>query len=165
MQIRHAVPSDLLMIDSVYNQAVSAGQKTGDLTPYTPETRLSWFLNHANLRYPLWVAEDMGVIKGFVSLSPYRPGREALRFTAEVSFYVDEQFHRQGIASQLLQQAITQASQIGLKTLFAIVMDSNQASVQLLLKFDFAQWGHMPGVADFGGVEIGHLYFGKRIIN
>ena len=24
-------------------------------------------------------------------------------------------------------------------------------------------WGHMPGVAEFGGREVGHLYYGLRV--
>jgi phosphinothricin acetyltransferase len=49
------------------------------------------------------------------------------------------------------------------KTLFAILLDYNRASIALLEKFGFEQWAYMPGVADFNGHEVGHIYYGRRI--
>ena len=42
-------------------------------------------------------------------------------------------------------------------------MDSNEASILCLKKFGFSEWGHLPQVADFDGIEIGHKYLGLRI--
>jgi phosphinothricin acetyltransferase len=50
-----------------------------------------------------------------------------------------------------------------IKNLFAILIDSNQDSIRLLEKYDFEKWGHMPRVAEFDGIEVGHLYYGLRI--
>jgi len=50
-----------------------------------------------------------------------------------------------------------------IKTLFAILLDSNQGSAKLLKKFGFEKWGHLPRVAEFDGVEVGHFYFGLRM--
>ena len=47
--------------------------------------------------------------------------------------------------------------------LFAIILDSNQGSIRLLEKYGFKKWGHLPRVADFDGIEVGHLYYGLRI--
>jgi phosphinothricin acetyltransferase len=45
----------------------------------------------------------------------------------------------------------------------AILMDRNQASVRLLEKTGFARWGHLPGIADFGGVTCGQYLYGRKI--
>ena len=47
--------------------------------------------------------------------------------------------------------------------LFAIVWEGNQASLRLLEKMGFEQWGHLSKVADFDGKEVGHLYFGLHL--
>jgi phosphinothricin acetyltransferase len=50
-----------------------------------------------------------------------------------------------------------------IKTLFAILIDTNQASIRLMEKYGFEKWGYMPRVAEFDGVEAGHFYYGLRI--
>ena len=55
------------------------------------------------------------------------------------------------------------AKELYFKTLFAILMDCNLASRKLLEKFGFEQWGRIPEVADFNGVECGHYYYGMKI--
>jgi phosphinothricin acetyltransferase len=58
----------------------------------------------------------------------------------------------------------SQCSKLGIKTLFAIILDDNEASVKLIEKCGYKKWGHLPGVAVFDGVEAGHLYYGKRVM-
>ena len=163
MNIRTAIIEDLETIVEIYNQAISAGQRTADITPFTTEDRKKWFEDHTPDKDPILVAEDNNVIVGYLTISPYRPGRMALRHTAEVSCFVHFDHHRQGIASNLLRHAIGMCPSIQIKNLFAIIIDSNQASINLLVKYGFEKWGHLPRVAKFDGIEIGHLYYGLRI--
>lgn len=163
MNIRIAQFEDLKAIVGIYNQAIDAGQKTADTTPVTADDRQKWFSEHTPDKYPILVAETQNKIIGYLTISPYRPGREALRHTAEVSYYIHFGHHRKGIASKLLQEAIDMCPSLQIKTLFAILMDSNQGSVRLLENFYFEKWGHMPQVAEFNGIEVGHLYYGLKI--
>jgi len=87
----------------------------------------------------------------------------ALIHTAEVSYYVNFKNHRQGVASNLLKKALAMCPELEIKTLFAILFDNNEGSRNLLKKFGFEQWGHMPNIAVFDGIEVGHFYYGKRI--
>lgn len=163
MNIRIAKIEDLGAMVEIYNQAIAVGQKTADLTPVSVEERKTWFQAHPADRYPILVAEQDGTILGYLTLSAYRPGRMALRHTAEVSYYVHFDHHRKGVASKLLRQAIEICPTLQIKTLFAILIDSNEASIKLLEKFGFERWGHLPRVAEFGGVEFGHYYYGYRL--
>jgi phosphinothricin acetyltransferase len=109
------------------------------------------------------VAERGGALAGWCSLSAYRPGRMALRHTAEISYYVHQDHRRSGVGSALIAHAIAQCPRLGLRTLFAILLDINRASASLLEKHGFARWGHLPGVAEIDGRECGHLYYGRRV--
>lgn len=163
MNIRIAKIEDLEAIVGIYNQAIAVGQKTADTEPFTVDNRKKWFEAHTPDNYPILIAEENDVVEGYLTISPYRPGRKALRHTAEVSYYVHFDHHRRGIASRLLEHAICMCPLLGIKNLFAILIDSNVASVQLLEKYGFEKWGHMPQIAEFDGIEVGHLYYGLRI--
>jgi len=163
MDIRIAKLKDLEAMVEIYNQSISAGQKTADITPVTTKNRKKWFEDHAPEKYPILIAEESESIIGYLTISAYRPGRMALRHTAEVSFFIHFDYHRQGIGSRLLQIAINMCPSLQIKTLFAILIDSNQGGIGLLERFGFEKWGHMPRVAEFDGIEVGHLYYGLRI--
>ncbi len=163
MNIRIAKIEDLEAIVNIYNQAIAVGHKTADTTPVTIDGRKKWFDEHTPDKYPILVAQDNDEVIGYLTISSYRPGREALRYSAEVSYYIHFDHHRKGIASKLLQEAIKICPSLQIKTLFAILIDNNHGSVQLLEKFGFKKWGHMPLIAEFDGIEVGHLYYGLRI--
>lgn len=163
MNIRIAQRKDLNQIVDIYNQAIAAGNRTADTIPVATSEKGTWFENHNPDKYPIYVAENKGDILGYLTLSPYRKGRHALRYTAEVSYYIHFNHHQKGIASALMQYAIDQCSVLQIKTLFAILLMTNNASIRLLEKFGFTKWGEMPGVADFNGVEVGQYYYGLRV--
>jgi len=163
MAIRTAQLKDLATIVEIYNQSIAAGQKTADITPVTTDGRKKWFEDHPPDRYPILVADNNKSIVGYLTISAYRPGRSALCHTAEVSFFIHTNHHRQGIASCLLQHAIDMCPALQIKTLFAILIDSNQNSIRFLESFGFEKWGHLPRVAEFDGIEVGHLYYGLRV--
>lgn len=97
MNIRIAERKDLEAIVEIYNQAISAGQKTADLTPFTTDDRKQWFEGHTPDKYPIIVAEEKEQVVGYLTIGEYRSGRNALRHTAEVSFFIHFEYHRQGL--------------------------------------------------------------------
>ncbi len=165
MNIRIAKSGDLEKIVEIYNQAIAAGEKTADITPVTANDRKKWFKGHTPAKYPILVAEEGESIVGYLTINAYRPGRMAVQHTAEVSYFIHFEHHRKGIASRLLRYAIDMSPSLKIKTLFAILVDSNQNSIKVLEKYGFEKWGHMPRVAEFDGIEFGHLYYGLRIEN
>jgi L-amino acid N-acyltransferase YncA len=127
------------------------------------EDRLTWFAEHRPKEHPIFVADVDGQIAGWCSLSAYRSGRAALRFTAEISYYIASTYHRQGIGTALIEHVVAACPALQIKHLFAIVLEGNQASLRLLEKMGFEQWGYLPRVADFDGKEMGHLYLGRHV--
>ena len=163
MNIRIAQPADLLRIVDIYNQAIHSKRSTADLSPLQAEDRKAWFAEHSPQRYPIFVAEIDGDVIGWCSLSAYRPGRMALRFTAEISCYIDRAFQRRGIGKALLNHVMAACPGLEIKNIFGILLERNVASARMMESLGFDQWGHLPRVADFDGEECGHLYFGKRV--
>ncbi|HUS86735.1 MAG TPA: GNAT family N-acetyltransferase [Bacteroidales bacterium] len=163
MNIRLATEDDLEAINEIYNQSIPSHTSTADTRPYSMKERAEWFFSHEPDRYPVFVAHDNGKITGWVSLSPYRPRRDAMRHTAEISYYVGEGFQRQGIGSALMAFALQKAPEYSIKNLIAILLGHNEASIKLLEKFGFERWGFMPGIADFNGIERDHLYYGLKL--
>ncbi|MDR3681053.1 MAG: GNAT family N-acetyltransferase [Flavipsychrobacter sp.] len=163
MLIRIAQKNDLQEIVDIYNQAVAGGFMTADTRPWQTAQRQEWFAIHTPNEHPIFVAEIDGKVTGWLTVSAYRPGRHALRFIKEVSYYIDHNYVGQGIGSALLAHAIQEAPNLQIKHYLAIVLDENKASIKLLEKFGFQLWGHLPGIADFDGVICGHVYYGLPI--
>src|SRR5215212_12090127 len=101
MIIRLAQLNDLPAIVDIYNQSIPSKQSTGDTQPLSVEDRMPWFEHHRPDAHPIFIAEVEGEVTGWCSLSAYRPGRAALRFTAEISYYISYAYHRQGIGKAL----------------------------------------------------------------
>jgi L-amino acid N-acyltransferase YncA len=172
VETRNATEQDLAEIGRIYGEAIDE-QATGDTLPLSPADRATWFATHPADRYPVLVAPSIesgpgrqgeeAELRGWASLSAYRPGRLALRHTAEVSYYVARSARRSGVGRGLVEACLARARQLEFRTLIAILLDENTPSRRLLEGVGFAQWGDLPQVADFNGRRVGHLYYGLEI--
>ncbi len=163
MQIRKARPDDLVTINEIYNQSVSQRFCTAHLFPVDMEYRRRWFTGHDPDQTPVFVSHEQEKVTGWISLSAYRPGREALAHVGEVSYYVDREYRGKGIGSMLLEHVLRTAIQYGFTVLVAILLDKNIASIGILEKFGFTRWGAMPGIAKIDGDISDHLYYGLKL--
>ena len=163
MKIRTASKRDWTEIIKIYNHAVDEKYCTADIEHVTVESRLDWLEQHSSDEYPIIVSEIDGIITGWCSLSPYRPGRHALKSVAEISYYIHKDYRRRGIANKLIDHALKIAPQLGLINLIAILLDINDVSIRLLEKFGFSRWGYLPNVAFFSDKQCGQYIYGKRI--
>ena len=161
--IRKATFSDLPNIVDIYNQAVPTRRSTANTIPWTVESRTPWFIEHAADSHPIFIAEINQRVVGWCSLSVYRPGRLALRFTAEISYYIDNGFQRQGVGFNLIRHAIETCPALNIKNIIAVIIDRNEPSRKLLEKLGFEQWAYLPRVLDFDGQEFGEYYYGMRV--
>lgn len=163
MLIRIAEIEDLSAVVEIYNQAIRTGQRTADTTPFLVESRLGWFNAHTPEKYPLFVAVDDEEIIGYLTISPYREGRKAFLSTAEVSYYIHFEYHRKGVASQLMNHALDRCPSLKIKTLIAMLLGSNGGSIGFLEKYGFSEWGRMPAIAEFEQNKVDHLFYGKHL--
>lgn len=165
MNIRFAENKDLKSIVEIYNQAVNSGKATADLKEISMEDRKDWFAEHNKDKYPIYVMENEDKIVGWGSLSPYRKGREGLKSTAEISYYIDYNHHGFGYGKSLIDFIIKDCKRIGINNVFALLLEINEISVNILERFGFSQWGFMPNVANINGIICGHLIYGKNLTN
>lgn len=165
INFRVAKIEDLPAIVGIYNQSVPTHRSTANTTPVTVEARKKWFDEHEPDRHPIFVADLDGCVIGWCSLSIYRPGRAALRFTAEISYYVDAARQGQGVGQALIRHALEASPALGIKNIIAVLLDRNEPSRKLLEKLGFQQWGYLPRVLDFDGEECGEFYYGIRVVD
>lgn len=161
MIIRNAQITDLNEIVNIYNQAIPSQKSTGHTEPLKPDDQKKWFKKHYPEKYPIYVVIINNEIVGWCSLSPYREGRLAFQHTAEVSYYIDQNHQRKGIASMLLNHAIEKCKGLQLTSLVAFLMEHNTASVQLLEKHGFTKWGLLPNVVNFNEKKYNHVIYGR----
>ena len=130
MEYRLARPDDSEAIREIYNREVLGSTVTFDLVPRSSEDQLAWMDEHSGA-WPAVVAVDPGgVVRGFGSLSPYRP-RPAYRTTVEDSVYVDEQVRGQGVGKGLLDELVRLASAHGFHAVIGRIVGGHDTSIGL----------------------------------
>jgi L-amino acid N-acyltransferase YncA len=90
-------------------------------------------------------------------------GREGSKETAEISYYLDYNFHGQGLGKRLIEYMMADCRRLDIKNIFAILLDINKTSSLILEKFGFVKWGFMPDVINLNGLRCGHLIYGKKV--
>jgi len=163
MLLRTAEETDYPAIIKIYNHAVDEKFTTADTEYVTVEFRKEWFAQHSPKNYPIFVAEKNGLVIGWCSLSPHRPGRKALRTVAEISYYIHKDHRRKGVANSLITHTIIKARELGFNNLITILLDLNKTSIYILEKFGFEKWGHLPNIAYINEVVCGQFIYGKRL--
>lgn len=162
MIIRDAVLTDLPFIVEIYNSTIASRMVTADLQPITVNDRLSWFQSHSPKERPLWVAEIDNRVAGWLSVRSFY-GRPAYQITAELGVYVSPHYRQCGVGSQLLKSVIAQSPHLGLTNLLGFIFAHNDPSLSLFKKFGFQQWGYLPEVAEFDGVQRDLVIVGLKV--
>ena len=160
--LRAARHADLEAVVAIYNATIASRQVTADTEPVSVASRERWFAEHSAQKYPLWVLERDGGIVAWLSFSAFY-GRPAYQHTAEVSIYVHEAARRQGIATQLLLQALSAAPALRIDTLLGFIFGHNAPSLALFARHGFENWAHLPRVAVLDGVERDLIIVGRRV--
>lgn len=115
--------------------------------PYTLDDAVG-FLNNVRqgkmgIVYGIFL--NSGELVGVISLTP---GRDVNRYSAEVGYFVGEQYWNRGYATEALMLVVNFAQyRHGFKRLFATVFDFNLASMRVLEKTGFKKEGIMKSSA------------------
>lgn len=148
MLLRAAATDDAEAIAAIYNVAVTGSTASFDTEPKTPADRTRWLSARAS-RHPVIVAEETRAVIGWGALSPYseRPAYDA---TAELSIYVDADWHRRGVGRALAVALLEAAPRVGLHSVLARICTENDASIRMVRELGFTEAGTMH--------EVGHKF-------
>ncbi len=161
-EIVNAARDDLERIVAIYNTTIASRSVTADLEPVTPEDRMAWFEEHSPGHRPIWVMKEGGATVAWLSFSKFN-SRAAYDSTAEISIYIDPEYRTKGIGSLFLRKAIEECPRLGIRNIIALVFGHNEASLALLRKFGFEQWGLLPGVTTLDGIDRDVVYMGRKV--
>lgn len=162
MTLRNAVEADLPAIVAIYNSIIPGRMVTADLEPVTVASRLPWLQAHDPAKRPIWVAEQDGEIRAWLSFDTFYP-RAAYDGTIMIALYVAEKHRRAGLGRQLLTRALAHAPTLGVHTVLGYIFAHNEPSLRLFAAFGFERWAHLPRVAKLDDTERDLVILGKRV--
>lgn len=144
MNIREAKISDLEQITRIYNWAIKSTTATFDINEQNVDDRMDWFEQHTG-KYPLVVAEVDGKTVGYSSLSKFRE-KEAFSATAELSVYIDPDYHGKGIGKALMKEILEKGKSSGFHVVISVITGGNEVSARMHEKFGFELCGRLKEV-------------------
>ncbi|PYE39079.1 GNAT family N-acetyltransferase [Psychrobacter fozii] len=173
--VQRASERDLPEILAIYNQSIAGKQATANLVPVTCEEHADWFDEHLNsATRPIYVVRSVtetiesgeqaesSPIVAWGSFSDLY-ARMAYHISTEISIYLHEGHQGKGLGSLLTRWMLTQAPNLGIQNIIALIFAHNQPSLGLFRKLDFEQWGYMPKVCDMEGFMADVVMLGKAV--
>lgn len=151
--------SDWEQVRAIYLEGVAAGNSTFETEAPTWER---WDEGH--LQFARLVMRVGDRVVGWAALSPVSK-RSVYRGVAELTVYVTESAHGQGIGRALLEALIEESERNGFWTLQASIFPENTASVKLHVACGFREVGRRERIAKLNGVWRDTLLFERRRIS
>ena len=143
--IRQATEQDLPAILTIYNDAIRTTTAVYDYQPHTLAMRQAWYDAKVADGWPVFVADDAGMVVGFSSLGPFRAWA-AYKYTVENSVYVSADRRGHGIGKLLLPPLIDAARRMEMHAIIAGIDAANVASYRLHQSFGFVEVAHFREV-------------------
>ncbi|MBS1665284.1 MAG: N-acetyltransferase [Bacteroidetes bacterium] len=140
VSIRSATDADIPALSAIYNHVILNTTAVYSYEEQTLEMRQAWYEGKMKDGYPVFVAEDNGVVVGFSSYGPFRAWA-AYKYTVENSVYVADGQRGKGIGKMLIQPLIDSARGAGMHAIIAGIDAANDASVALHASFGFKEVG------------------------
>lgn len=163
LYIRTAVPDDARAVHDIYGAYVDSEHITfTEINPDAAEYREK--IIHTLKKYPFYIAEDKnGKILGYIYGSPLRP-HDAYRWNVESTIILaPDAPRRQGIASALYGRFTETLSKQGYKYVYAVIVDSNCASIALHKSLGFCEVGHFKNAGFKKGKWKGIVWMQKAL--
>ena len=135
--VRPATEQDLEQLNDLYNHYVRTSACTFDIEEISMDARREWFKGFAG-RYKLFVAVEDGRFLGYSHSKQFRP-KQAYDPSVEVTVYVADGTHGQGIGTKLYEALFDALTGQDVHRAYAGITMPNPASVVLHEKFWFRQ--------------------------
>lgn len=138
-RVRPATAADADAICRIYNQGIEDRVATLETERRTPQERRQW-LAARSPRHPVIVAEAGGQVAGWASLNVFN-AREAYRFVADISVYVDRDWRGKGVGSALMPRLVELGRDHGFHKLVLSAFPTNAGGMALYSKHGFLTVG------------------------
>jgi phosphinothricin acetyltransferase len=127
IEIRSIPNTDISQILEIYQQGLDLGYATFNTEAPSAE---KWDTSHHSFcRIGAYQGE---LLVGWAALSPVSV-RDCYRGVAEVSLYIRNGFHGQGIGTSLMRETIQESERFGIWTLYSSITSTNTASIRMCL--------------------------------
>lgn len=143
--IRKGAEQDLQAILDIYNDAILNTTSVYNYEPHTLDMRREWFAQKQKDQFPLFVAEQNGVVIGFSTYGHFRVWA-AYKYTVEISVYIHPAHRGKGVAKLLYPPLFEAAAAQQLHALVAGIDADNAVSIRLHEHFGFTTVGHFKEV-------------------
>ena len=144
MIIRDATPDDATEVIRIYRPAIENCPTSFEAVPPSVSEMQSR-MARASDAHPWIVADEGNHLSGYAYSIQFR-GRDAYRFSAETTVYVDPKHHRQGIGRKLMTTLLERLIAQGHHLALALVTLPNPGSVALHESLGFSKVGVLPEV-------------------
>jgi len=145
MQIIGLQPEHWPSVEQIYNEGIQSMNATFEIK--TPSWK-TWDDSHLKTcRYLALIGNDAA---GWAALLPVSK-REVYKGVAEVSIYVGENFHGQGVGKALLKHLIVKSEEAGFWTLQTVLFPENTSSYKLHVGEGFREVGYREKVGKHFG--------------
>ncbi|MFM6924930.1 MAG: N-acetyltransferase family protein [Ferruginibacter sp.] len=145
INVRHATEDDLPQILDIYNEIIKNTTAVYYYEPHTLEMRKAWFSERKQLGFPVFVAEEAGVILGVSTIGPFRVPT-AYKYSVENTVHVAAGARGKGVGKLLMPPIIEAAKELKLHTIIAGIDASNEVSLHLHKSFGFEEVAHFKQV-------------------
>ncbi|MGH7389581.1 MAG: arsinothricin resistance N-acetyltransferase ArsN1 family A [Candidatus Rokuibacteriota bacterium] len=148
-RVRPATAADAEAICLIYNQGIEDRVATLETELRTPEERRQW-LAARSPRHPVIVAEnERGEVVGWASLNVFN-ARDAYRFVADISVYVERASRGKGVGGTLLPHLDEVGRRHGFHKLVLSAFPSNAGGMALYARQGYRTIGiyHEQGQLD-----------------
>ncbi len=144
--IRAAVPDDAKTVHDIYGTYVEEEHVTFTTENPSVEHYREKIIDTLK-KYPFYIAEDkQGKVLGYVYGSPLRP-HDAYKWNVESTIVLaPDAPRRQGIATALYERFAKTLKRQGYKYIYAVIVDTNEASIALHMALGFEQVGHFDNI-------------------
>jgi L-amino acid N-acyltransferase YncA len=141
-RIRPAVEADAAAICRIYNQGIEDRLATLETELRTPEERRQWLASRSP-RHPVIVAEPAAGSNepiAWASLNVFN-AREAYRFVADISVYVERAWRGKGVGRVLLERLVELGREHGFHKLVLSAFPFNPGGMALYAALGFRTVG------------------------
>jgi len=146
-EIRIMQPEDANRVLEIFQQGINGRNATFDKEIPNWE---KWDKEHFPVSRFVMENENEKVI-GWCALAPVS-NRECFKGVAEISIYLDNEFHNRGLGKILLKKLILDSEENGFWTLQAGIFPENTASISIHQSLGFRKIGIREKIAEMNGV-------------